>query len=187
MTRLRFTLGVGFLLVFLVLGAGWTLVLRPPSLGGPAGYVLVRGVSMLPTYRSGDLVITQRKQAYAKGEVVAYRIPKGQIGEGIIVIHRIVGGSARDGYVLKGDNNNAPDEWRPRPRDIVGAAWLHLPHAGQVLAWLHAPVPLASLTTAIAVAMVLVPRPDQRSSPVGEGNDALDDERRRHSLPDCRD
>jgi signal peptidase len=176
------------LLAVAALCATWAVILRPDSLGGPAGYVMVRGVSMRPTYHTGDLVITRQERTYRKGDVVAYRVPEGQVGEGIIVIHRIVGGSARNGYVVKGDNNPAPDDWHPHPQDVKGKAWLVVPRAGDALAWLHAPVPLASIAAGIAVAVVLVPVRDRQPSQDGDGRgagdgvvaeDAEDRERRR--------
>ena len=105
----------------LVLG-GWALVLRPQSLGGPVVYVIVRGSSMFPTYESGDLVIVAAAATYQPGDVVAYRVPAGDIGEGHLVIHRIAGGDASSGFILEGDNNDAPDPWMPRGSDIVGSA-----------------------------------------------------------------
>src|SRR5215831_17838445 len=51
---------------------GWALFLRPQSLGGPAGYVLVSGKSMLPRYHTGDLVLVERRSSYHLGEVIAY-------------------------------------------------------------------------------------------------------------------
>ena len=145
--------------VVLVAGAAaaWALTLRPQSLGGPSGYVMVRGVSMNPTYRTGDLVVTRSQGSYGRGDIVAYRVPKGDVGEGIVVIHRIIGGSARDGYLVQGDNNEAPDGWLPKNADVMGKAWFALPRGGLVLAWLHAPVPLASMAAGIVIAMVLVP------------------------------
>jgi len=142
----------------------WVFTLRPQALGGPAGYVMVRGTSMLPTFDPGDLVVVRPQSAYATGDVVAYRVPDGDTGQGIIVIHRIVGGDVTAGFVLKGDNNDALDEWHPKQRDIVGKPWLHLSHAGDMLAFTHSPLPLASLAAGIAVAVVVVP-PKRTSRP----------------------
>ena len=100
----------------------WAVTLRPQALGGPAIFVAVRGSSMLPTYEHGDLVVVQSAAGYKVGEVVAYRVPAGEVGEGRVVIHRIVAGDATSGFTLQGDNNSAPDPWHPRQAEMVGVA-----------------------------------------------------------------
>ena len=92
----------------------WAMFLRPQSLGGPAAYVLVSGKSMEPRYHTGDLVLVERQSHYHVGEVIAYRVPKGDPMAGSQVIHRIIGGDAQHGFVVQGDNRTAPDVWRPK-------------------------------------------------------------------------
>jgi signal peptidase len=166
-----------------VLGLAWSVSLRPQSLGGPAGYVMVRGVSMNPTYHTGDLVVTHPRATYGKGDIVAYRVPRGNVGEGIIVIHRIIGGDAQTGYVIQGDNNPDPDPWKPKHDDIVGRAWLVGPHVGSVLAFLHAPLPLASLVTGIVVAYYVVREEDNSSPPKRHRRGGVSLLRRRRASP----
>jgi signal peptidase I len=145
-----------------MLSAVWMVTLRPASLGGPGEYVLVKGISMLPTFKTGDVVITQPADRYSAGDVIAYRVPKGDIGAGAIVIHRIVGGSAARGFLIQGDNNDEVDEWRPKPNDILGKAWIHVPALGRALTFLRAPVPMASLAAGFTVAFVLFPSVKRR-------------------------
>ena len=133
----------------------WVLTLRPQVLGGPAAYLVVRGDSMLPTYETGDLLILHSAESYEVGDVVAYKVPAGELGEGHLVVHRIVGGDASSGWILEGDNNPAPDPWMPRDGDIVGRPWVALPQAGRVLAWLHQPVMLGGLAAALVVALII--------------------------------
>ena len=123
----------------------WAFVLRPQTLGGPAGYVLVSGHSMLPRYHTGDLVLVERQSSYHVGEVIAYHVPKGDPMAGAQVIHRIIGGDAQHGFVVQGDNPTAPDVWRPNPADVVGAKALRIPDAVLVLQFLRSPVLLALL------------------------------------------
>jgi signal peptidase I len=123
----------------------WAQFLRPESLGGRAGYVLVSGQSMEPRYHTGDMVMVLRRSSYHAGDVIAYRVPKGDAMAGRQVIHRIVGGDAKNGFVVRGDNRTAPDVWRPTPGDIVGSQVLRIPNAVSALRYLRSPLLLALL------------------------------------------
>jgi signal peptidase len=115
----------------------------PQGLGGRASWVLVSGTSMLPRLHTGDLVLVEHRSSYHVGEVIAYRVPEGQVGAGHVVIHRIVGGSGTTGWKMKGDNRTAPDLWHPTNHDVVGAEALRIPDAWLVLRVFHMPVLLA--------------------------------------------
>ncbi|MBI2168262.1 MAG: signal peptidase I [Actinobacteria bacterium] len=134
------------------------VVLRPAALGGPAGYVIVVGQSMEPTLHAGDLVVTQRHDRYQPGDVIAYRIPAGDDGAGTLVIHRVIGGSAGEGYRTQGDNRDSPDFWRPKPTDIVGKRWALVPSAGTVLRWLRTPIAISGAVALTAFCWIALPR-----------------------------
>ena len=154
--RARYAAGkAGGVAVVVVLVVFWAQYLRPQSLGGNAGYVLVSGQSMEPRYHTGDLVLVEKRASYHPGQVIAYRVPKGDAMAGAQVIHRIIGGDAAHGFVVRGDNRTAPDVWRPRPRDIVGAKVLRIPNAIVVLQYLRAPVFLALLAAVFVFVHVL--------------------------------
>lgn len=142
-----------------VLLAGWALTLRPEALGGPAGYVLVSGTSMAPKYRTGDMVFVMRQSAYRVGDVIAYRVPKGDVAAGAQVIHRIVGGDGERGFVVQGDNRSAPDVWRPKNEDVVGAKKLRIPNAVLVLQFLRSPLLLGLLAACFVFVRVLSREP----------------------------
>jgi signal peptidase len=133
----------------------WAMFLRPQSLGGPAGYVLVSGKSMLPLYQTGDLILVRHKQTYTIGDIIAYRIPKGDAMAGAQVIHRIIGGNATHGFVVQGDNRTAPDVWRPKPGDIVGSAQLKIPQAVVLLQYLRSPLLLGLLAASFVFVFLL--------------------------------
>jgi signal peptidase I len=106
----------------------------PPQLGGKVSYVVTDGVSMLPHYHAGDLVILQKEGSYHVGEVAAYH--NAQLG--VVVMHRII---AREGdrFVFKGDNNNFADTDQPTASQIVGTEWIHLPRLGDIVTHLRIP------------------------------------------------
>ena len=154
--RFRRAVELGFGLAFV---AGWAVTLRPTSLGGPATYVVVRGDSMLPGFHSGDLAVLQAGSGYGAGEVIGYRVPEGEVGAGHVVVHRIVAGDAGSGYTMEGDNNPAPDPWRPRGVDVAGRVWLLLPGVGRALAVAHQPIVAGAVAASIVVMVLLARRP----------------------------
>jgi signal peptidase I len=147
----------GSLLALLAVGlfVAWFLFLRPAFLGGPTSYVRVSGVSMEPSLHQGDLAVVRKQGSYSPGDVVAFRVPRGEAGDGSIVIHRIIGGTAEEGFIMQGDNKENPDLWRPTQDDIVGGMWFRVPRAGGVLPSLQDPLRLAGLASGFAVFLVL--------------------------------
>lgn len=127
----------------------WFLTLAPTVIGGPAAYVEVSGHSMDGTYRTGDLVITQERDSYQPGDIIAFRVPGGQ------VIHRVTGGDGRRGYLTQGDNNPDVDPWRPTDADVVGAAWIHLPQKAWILHLPRSPL-FAGVTAGLLTLLVLL-------------------------------
>ncbi|HWT94862.1 MAG TPA: signal peptidase I, partial [Solirubrobacteraceae bacterium] len=123
----------------------WVFTLRPSSLGGPLSVVVVSGNSMLPTFQPGSLVLAYRRGSYDVGDVIVYRVPKDDFGAGTRVIHRVVGGSAREGFRTRGDNRRTNDRWRPRPGDIEGLKLAALPDAGKAMMMLASPTSIAAL------------------------------------------
>jgi signal peptidase len=151
---------------------GWFLLLRPLALGGPATYVMVSGTSMQPTFYTGDLVVLQKQQTYHKGEVIAYAVPKGEIGAGQLIIHRIVGGSQTTGLVTQGDNRDQPDDWHPTTADVKGTLWVKAPGVGKVFAHLRQPPIFAAIAGGFAVFSLLMREPASRKENEASSGDA---------------
>ena len=162
--------------------AAWAWFLLPQSLGGRASWVLVSGKSMLPRYKTGDLVLVRKQSSYHVGEVIAYHVPKGDPMQGLQVIHRIVGGDAVHGFVVQGDNRTAPDSWRPKPEDIVGAKVLRIPYGVLVIQSLRSPLMLGLLAASFVFVYVFGHGRGGDGAPddavAGESADADDEERR---------
>lgn len=140
------------LLAFVAL---WATFLRPQFLGGPATFVGVSGISMQPTMHDGDLAFVSRRAAYRAGDVVAYRIPRGQPGAGNNIIHRVTGGDGDRGFVTRGDHNSWDDIWRPTERDVLGKVVLRLPGVAKLFGQLREPSVLAPFAGVLAFAAVL--------------------------------
>ena len=120
--------------------AAW-LYLAPTQIGGTTRYVTTNGISMEPSFHTGDLALVRPADQYRVGQVVAYHSTLLHV----TVLHRIV--AHRGGrYFFKGDNNNFIDPTHPTRNELIGALWLRVPHGGRVLAWLHSPLAAAALT-----------------------------------------
>ena len=154
---LRRARGIAGTLAVVAVVAAWTAWLRPQFLGGPTAIVVVAGRSMEPGLHTRDLVVVRRQSAYGPGDVVAYRVPRSGAGAGSVVIHRIVGGSAASGYVLQGDNRETPDQWRPKPADVLGKQWVALPTSHRSLSVLTSPLAFAGLAGLFAFGLVALP------------------------------
>jgi signal peptidase I len=163
---------VGFIAAAALLVA-WFVLLRPAMLGGPATYATVSGMSMEPLFDAGDLVIARAEDSYAIGDVVVFRVPAGEPGDGSLVIHRIVGGDSVGGFVMKGDNRTEPDPWRPTAADIAGRSWVHVPAAGNPLQIARQPLVLAGFLGVLAFVAVMGSRSFGRrpSGQVAQSND----------------
>lgn len=145
---------LGMRTVVLIL-AGWWFWLRPEALGGSTTLVTVSGSSMEPRMVTGDLAVVRKTGDYARGDVIAFHIPKEDGEQGGVVIHRIVDGDTESGYRTRGDNNDWYDPWRPRPEDVTGELWLHVPGAGRIVTAMAAPL-VAAATFAALTAFVIV-------------------------------
>ena len=91
--------------------------------------------SMAPAINPGDIIITTppSNKAPQKGDVVAYTARRFNGGEVGIFSHRIIGGDAKTGFIVKGDKNKAPDVQKPMLNDINGVVIAIVPFIGNFL------------------------------------------------------
>jgi signal peptidase I len=138
--------------------AAAVFVMWPQSFGGSVAYIKVQGHSMDGTYVSGDLIVVRKHDHYAVGDIITYRIPKGDFGAGAQVIHRIVGGNGAAGFVTKGDNRKSVDDWHPRNSDVIGQSWVRLPGAGVWFSRISQPLPVGVIVGGLTVFVMVLPR-----------------------------
>jgi signal peptidase I len=146
-------------IVTAALAVGAWLLVVPAAIGGPASYVVTQGISMLPHFHAGGLVITRKQSSYHVGEIVAYHNRQLEA----VVMHRIV---AVDGsrFVMKGDNNDWRDTYHPTKADIVGKEWVYWAGAGQYLTDIRQPVTFAIILAGLGLyaGAGLIPRRSRR-------------------------
>ena len=91
--------------------------------------------SMAPTINPGDVILTTPPTNITPkiGSVVAYvgrRFDGTAVG---VFSHRIIGGNAQTGFIVKGDNNPEPDTQKPKVPDITGVVIFVIPLIGKFL------------------------------------------------------
>jgi signal peptidase I len=146
LTRLRSGL---FTAAFVALAIVAWVYLAPTQIGGTTRYVVTSGISMEPTFHTGDLALVRPADQYQVGQVVAYHSTLLHV----TVLHRII--AHRGGrYFFKGDNNHFIDPTHPTRNELIGALWLRVPHGGRILTWLHSPVTAAALTGIAALLLL---------------------------------
>lgn len=121
------TLGYSFLVVLMAFSV--------LSFGGVVKARVVLTESMTPLIKPGDVVITTpvtRKEPEI-GDIVTYvakRFDGSPVGT---FTHRIIDGDKEAGFVVKGDNNPAPDVQRPKYEDIAGVLIYTIPFIGTLM------------------------------------------------------
>ena len=91
--------------------------------------------SMQPTINPGDIVLSLNPERLPPkvGDIVTYT---GRRYDGTAVAsftHRVMSGDAQNGFVMKGDNNPAPDTQKPTLTDISGVVFYTIPIIGKLL------------------------------------------------------
>lgn len=124
--------------VYVTIGYSFLAILMAFSILSFGGVVKARVVlteSMEPVISPGDVVITtpvSRKEPII-GDIVTYvakRFDGSPVGT---FTHRIIDGDNTSGFVVKGDNNPAPDVQRPKYEDIVGVLLFTVPFIGNLM------------------------------------------------------
>ena len=115
---------VGILLIFAALSMTDVIKAR----------VVLTG-SMAPAINPGDILITiNPKYSSPKiGDVVAYQGRTFSGASVAVFSHRIIGGSATNGFIVKGDHNPTPDVQNPKIPDILGVGIFTIPFIGKYL------------------------------------------------------
>jgi signal peptidase len=120
-----------------------------PFKSTPRLFAVMSG-SMEPALRVGSAVVVVPRQQYKLGQVVTYRDlrnPKATTTHRIVEVNE-------NGFVTKGDANDAPDTNAIRPPAVVGQVALSIPKLGYLVSFARTPIGLTLLI--ILPAMVII-------------------------------
>lgn len=104
---------------------------------GFRSYTVLSG-SMEPEFYPGDLVVSihKNKVNIKEGDIITFR------DNDEIVTHRIID-KTQEGYITKGDNNNAVDSFAVSNDNIIGKVLFNIPNAGYIIQFLAKPMVIA--------------------------------------------
>lgn len=133
-----------------------TAALFLPGLFGTKPYIVLSG-SMEPLISTGSLAyIHESDEPLQEGDIIGY-----MAGDGLLVIHRIVG-RGEDGWITQGDANEIQDMNEVADSQVLGKFVRSIPDAGYLLADIRSntmnvgPFALPVLIPAITGAMLLL-------------------------------
>ena len=159
----------------LLLGLGYLLLLL--LLGTSSPFLVVRGVSMLPTYHHGDLLLNRSVVAtqIRVGDVLAFAVPedsRAKLKLAPVVAHRVIdiqGAGGQLVFITKGDNTEV-DPFKVPAALVKGRVVADLGPLGhpilflsQKKVWLYLGLPLLVFAVVVAATLALSPR--QRAAP----------------------
>ena len=128
------------------------------ALGTEYPVVVVNGVSMIPTYYEGDLLVVQgvsEKSLIAVSDVIVFHSP---YSWDTLIVHRVVEIRPLNDQLTfrtKGDNNNVQDHWQVLEEHIVGRVLQKIPYVGGVVTAIQSPYGVGILYSLIVVVIVL--------------------------------
>lgn len=102
---------------------------------------IVTSGSMAPALEVDDLILIHAQDSYQQGDIITYQ------SDGGLVTHRVVEIGA-DGFVTRGDANNAADSRPVAPEEVVGKVTGRVPGAGAWVRWLRSPLGMTGLVLA---------------------------------------
>ncbi|MGG5462976.1 signal peptidase I [Clostridium sp. B9] len=111
-------------------------------------YTILSG-SMEPTINTGDLAVVRSAEVneVEVGDIITFKY------DGNVVTHRIIEKN-EEGFITKGDNNNAEDTEVVTASDLIGKVLFRIPFLGYVTIFLAKPIVISGLVFLIALSVL---------------------------------
>ncbi|WP_409344247.1 signal peptidase I [Paenibacillus sp. MBLB4367] len=103
-----FNVIIYIIIAFTLTASVGSVILKHPYL-----ISVIRSNSMYPLFERGDMVMISRVSAADSvkiGDIVVFKTETGSYATKGWIIHRIIGGDERQGYITQGDNNEQTDQ-----------------------------------------------------------------------------
>lgn len=110
---MKILLKVGSLIFYLVFTFVITAAVSSLVLKKPVLISSVLSNSMYPLFQRGDMILlgpALNKNSLAIGDIIVFRTKDGSYDTKGFIVHRIISGSSKDGFITKGDANNYTDQ-----------------------------------------------------------------------------
>jgi len=121
-----------------------------PAVFGWSWAVIISG-SMEPEISVNDLVVVHKQKDYAVGDIITYKSESGHS----VITHRIVD-ITPEGYITKGDANNAADFSPVEKSDVIGRVVKAVPNVGIFIDYLRTPL---GMTCIVLLGLLLIEIP----------------------------
>lgn len=119
-----------------------------PALFGYSTAVVVSG-SMEPALSVDDLIVNHAQDAYEAGDIITFKSGSS------LTTHRIAAVTP-EGYITRGDANNAADSDPVSQEAVIGRVIWKIPYVGSVLAFFKTPF---GMTTLVFIGFLILELP----------------------------
>lgn len=133
-----------------------------PSFFGWKPFIVLSG-SMETEIYAGDLAVVKEADHFEKNDIIAFKT--GEVGQEIVVTHRIVDIEEKDGqvrYITKGDNNNAEDSGYVLEEQIEGIFQFRVSRLGNVAMFIQTPIGMIACLSIPLMILILLQVIDAR-------------------------
>jgi len=130
------------------------LFYRPVSLAGDTLYEPVYTGSMEPAIPVGSVVVIKPvdPENLKIGDIICFKLSESAITS---VTHRIFN-ITDEGFITKGDANNAPDQWIVKKENVIGKAIFTIPFIGYIGYFVRTPTGFILLIVIPASLIILI-------------------------------
>ena len=130
------TVKIALIICATTIAAIFLIFYRPVSLAGDTYYEPVYSGSMEPAIPVGGILIIKpvNPETLKIGDIICFKL-----SQPTSITHRIKN-ITDEGFITKGDANNAPDQWTVKKENVIGKVMLTVPFIGYLGYFVKTPI-----------------------------------------------